>query len=400
MSLRQLIVPGPRALRPRDGCFAAASDEVELYCHIRNFLILRSGHRPRLEGRMTFVQATKPVRFSARFCARPCRRGRALSRPPATSPTRLRPLVDRQRGRRPWLRTRAASGSTASASTCSTAVIRSARRTARSGIPGARSPRRSRLGAARQGLLAVGFNTPAAGRCPAAKLALPAIIDLELGRRARFHWFDPFAPDIEGRMMAIAREWSRPTAVRRTGSAISRTTRSAGGPARCSSSTRRSRPTIPPSSAGWRCCARHYGDDWGRFAADFMPPAGVARGMRCCATHPHAARRARHRRRARMDRPRRRALLRARRKGDPRRRPRRAVFRRPSADLLRPGRGAGDGAACRRDRDELQRRQRRRLDRALFLRRAGKLSGGKPVLVSEWFFAARRTAPATATTAT
>ena len=96
-------------------------------------------------------------------------------------------------------------------------------------------------------------------------------------------------------------------------------------------------------------------------------------------------------RRCALDRHRRRALLRARRRGDPRRRSRRALFRRPAADLLRPGGGARRGAACRRDRHQLQCRQPAKAgSRPISSTGCGSCRGGKPVLVSEWFFAAAR----------
>src|SRR4029077_18430119 len=38
------------------------------------------------------------------------------------------------------------------------------------------------------------------------QLRLPAVINLGLGRLAKFYWFDPCAPETERRMMALARE--------------------------------------------------------------------------------------------------------------------------------------------------------------------------------------------------
>jgi hypothetical protein len=49
-----------------------------------------------------------------------------------------------------------------------------------------------------------GFNTAGAFSSP--NLPLPSLPDLELGRRARFHWSDPFDPSVEERMMTKARE--------------------------------------------------------------------------------------------------------------------------------------------------------------------------------------------------
>ncbi len=58
----------------------------------------------------------------------------------------------------------------------------------------------------RRRLSAWGFNTAGGWALPPSVLKLPTIINLELGRLARFHWFDPFAPETETRMNALARE--------------------------------------------------------------------------------------------------------------------------------------------------------------------------------------------------
>ena len=64
--------------------------------------------------------------------------------------------------------------------------------------------------AARQRLAKWGFNSAGGWSLPPQVLRLPTIIDLELGRQARFHWFDPFAPATETRMMALARKLVAP----------------------------------------------------------------------------------------------------------------------------------------------------------------------------------------------
>ena len=51
-----------------------------------------------------------------------------------------------------------------------------------------------------------GFNSAGGWSLPPLRLQLPSVINLELGRNAKFHWFDPFAPETEARMMALARE--------------------------------------------------------------------------------------------------------------------------------------------------------------------------------------------------
>ncbi len=114
------------------------------------------------------------------------------------------------------------------------------------------------------------------------QLRLPAVIDLELGRHAKFHWFDPFAPDMQSRMNAIARKLVAPYR---------------GSPYRIG--------YFSDNEVGWWAGAlfvyyskqpagsytkqrwvallrRHYHGDWAGFAADFLPPHGRrTHGQRC-----------------------------------------------------------------------------------------------------------------------
>ena len=62
----------------------------------------------------------------------------------------------------------------------------------------------------RRRLYSWGFNSAGGWALPPQDLKLPAVINLELGRLARFHWFDPFAPETETRMNALARELVAP----------------------------------------------------------------------------------------------------------------------------------------------------------------------------------------------
>src|SRR3989442_833133 len=121
-----------------------------------------------------------------------------------------------------------------------------------------------------------GFNTAGASSLPPDVLALPVIPDLELGRTARFHWVDPFHPATEERMRAAARRLVAPYK---------------GSPFRIG--------YFSDNEVGWwngalfafyleRAATNHtkqrlvallrevYGDDWDRFARDFVPPPGVA----------------------------------------------------------------------------------------------------------------------------
>ncbi|HVC54689.1 MAG TPA: hypothetical protein VND95_01965, partial [Stellaceae bacterium] len=124
-------------------------------------------------------------------------------------------------------------------------------------------------------LLRWGFNSAGGWSLPPQQLRLPTVIDLELGRRAKFHWFDPFAPGMQRRMTALARRLVAPYR---------------GSPYRIG--------YFSDNEVGWWAGAlfvfyskepassytkqrwvallrRHYHDNWARFTADFVPPPGV-----------------------------------------------------------------------------------------------------------------------------
>ncbi|MBV9859295.1 MAG: hypothetical protein JO038_04225 [Alphaproteobacteria bacterium] len=128
----------------------------------------------------------------------------------------------------------------------------------------------------RRRLLAWGFNSAGGWALPPQQLKLPTIVNLELGRRAKFHWFDPFAPDTETRMMALARELTEPYR---------------GSPYRIGYFSDNEvgwwagalfvfysmKPADSATKQRWvAMLRRHYAEDWGRFASDFLPPTGVA----------------------------------------------------------------------------------------------------------------------------
>jgi hypothetical protein len=121
-----------------------------------------------------------------------------------------------------------------------------------------------------------GFNTAGGWSQPPDKLPMPMIVNLELGRRARFHWFDPFDPATADRMMQLARDFVAPYK---------------GSPYRIGYFSDNEvgwwagalfvfysdKPASNFTKQRWIAMLRHdYGDDWRRFAADFIPPAGVA----------------------------------------------------------------------------------------------------------------------------
>ncbi len=226
--------------------------------------------------------------------------------------------------------------------------------------------------ATRARLLAWGFNSVGAWSLPPAELRLPGAINLELGRFARFHWFDPFDPATTRRM---DEEAARLTAPYR------------GSPYRIGYFSDNEvgwwsgalflffsqKPASNHTKQRWVGLMRQlYRGDWRRFATDFVPPPAVASwgallraeapthlapggdGVR--AVRAWTATVAGH-------------YYELRRGGDPQGRSRRALLRRPPAHLLRSRRDPRRGAACRCDFRQLQCRQSRRLDRALFFRR-------------------------------
>jgi hypothetical protein len=121
-----------------------------------------------------------------------------------------------------------------------------------------------------------GFNTASAWSLPPDLLRLPFIPDLELGRNSRFHWFDPFDPAMEERVLEAARRLVAPYR---------------GSPYRIG--------YFSDNEVGWwngalfsfyleKPASNHtkrrlvdllrarYAGDWSRFTRDFVPPARVA----------------------------------------------------------------------------------------------------------------------------
>ncbi|MBV9150778.1 MAG: hypothetical protein JO204_03265 [Alphaproteobacteria bacterium] len=120
-----------------------------------------------------------------------------------------------------------------------------------------------------------GFNSAGGWSLPPQQLRLPTVIDLELGRRAKFHWFDPFSPDTEARMMTLAKELVAPYR---------------GSPYRIGYFSDNEvgwwagalfgffsmKPADNLTKQRWVAMLRqHYGNDWALFTADFRPPDGV-----------------------------------------------------------------------------------------------------------------------------
>ena len=131
------------------------------------------------------------------------------------------------------------------------------------------------IGETRRRLAQWGFNTAGGWSLSPDALKTPEVINLELGRRAKFHWFDPFAPDMEARMTALARELTAPyrNSPYRIGYFSDNEVGWWAGALFVFYSTK---PADSFTKQRWvAMLRRHYDGNWSRFAGDFLPPAGV-----------------------------------------------------------------------------------------------------------------------------
>ena len=130
--------------------------------------------------------------------------------------------------------------------------------------------------ATRRRLIEWGFNSAGGWSLPPQELRLPTVINLELGRLAKFHWFDPFAPDTEARMMSLAQELVAP--YRGSPYRIGYfSDNEVGWWAGALFGLFSMKPPDNVTKQHWVAMLRqHYGDDWARFTADFRPPKGVS----------------------------------------------------------------------------------------------------------------------------
>ncbi|MGH6995825.1 MAG: hypothetical protein ACREES_09015, partial [Stellaceae bacterium] len=124
-------------------------------------------------------------------------------------------------------------------------------------------------------LRAWGFNAAGAWSLPPPQLRLPTTIDLELGRLAKFHWFDPFRPDMGAIMDAEAAKLTAP--YRHTAYRIGYFSDNEVGWWDGALFTFYSRkPAANFTKQRLVAMLRaHYGADWSRFTHDFVPPLGV-----------------------------------------------------------------------------------------------------------------------------
>ena len=127
----------------------------------------------------------------------------------------------------------------------------------------------------RRRLFGWGFNSAGAWSLSPQILRLPTIINLELGRNAKFHWFDPFAPETEVRMMALARQLTAP--YKNTPYRIGYfSDNEVGWWAGALFVFYSMKPANSITKQRWvETLRRHYADDWTKFVADFIPPPGA-----------------------------------------------------------------------------------------------------------------------------
>jgi hypothetical protein len=127
----------------------------------------------------------------------------------------------------------------------------------------------------RRRLSSWGFNSAGGWALAPQMLKLPTIINLELGRLARFHWFDPFASETETRMKALARELVAP--YRDTPYRIGYfSDNEVGWWAGALFIFYSTKPASSVTKQRWvQLLRRHYAGDWSRFTGDFEPPAGA-----------------------------------------------------------------------------------------------------------------------------
>jgi hypothetical protein len=131
-------------------------------------------------------------------------------------------------------------------------------------------------GATRARLESWGFNSVGAWSLPPQELRLPTTINLELGRYARFHWFDPFDPATDARMFSEARRLTAPYrgTPYRIGYFSDNEVGWWGGALFLFFSKK---PASNHTKQHWVALLRRlYRGDWARFTADFVPPPGVA----------------------------------------------------------------------------------------------------------------------------
>jgi hypothetical protein len=131
------------------------------------------------------------------------------------------------------------------------------------------------IGATRQRLAQWGFNSAGSWSLPPQDLKLPSIINLELGRNARFHWFDPFDPATDARVGELARTLTEPYrgTPYRIGYFSDNEVGWWGGALFLFYAQK---PASNFTKQHWVAMLRAaYHEDWRRFTRDFVPPDEV-----------------------------------------------------------------------------------------------------------------------------
>ena len=129
--------------------------------------------------------------------------------------------------------------------------------------------------ATRERLLGWGFNSIGAWSLAPQQLRLPTAINLELGRLAKFHWFDPFDPAMPRHLDEAAKTLTAPyrDSAWRLGYFSDNEVGWWGGALFVFYSEK---PASNHTKQRWVAeLKRDYGGDFRRFATDFVPPAGV-----------------------------------------------------------------------------------------------------------------------------
>ena len=120
-----------------------------------------------------------------------------------------------------------------------------------------------------------GFNTASGTALPPDVLRLPVIPNLALGSTARFHWVDPFDPATEERMRETARVLVRPYVGRPYRIGYFSDNEVGWWNGALFAFYLEQAPTNHTKRRLVALLRDHYGGDWRRFARDFVPPAGV-----------------------------------------------------------------------------------------------------------------------------
>ncbi len=141
------------------------------------------------------------------------------------------------------------------------------------------------LDATRTRLVGWGFNTAGAISAPPAAIGLPSIPSLALGQSAAFHWVDPFAPDVPERLREKAAELVAPYRgdPRRIGYFTDNEVGWWGG---ALFTFYGKQPATNHTKQEWVALLRsRYGGSWSAFLADFVPPGGVTSWEELAAAH-------------------------------------------------------------------------------------------------------------------